>query len=84
MLVVVLGFMNDLQHGSSQELRLDLTAITGHAPSEGCTSRHRSGDTSTSYHYYTHQGSETPLAYPAASHLRSLAAPTPVGIARPV
>ncbi|GBN53389.1 hypothetical protein AVEN_131435-1 [Araneus ventricosus] len=46
-----------------------LIANTSHGPtsSEGDTSRHRSGDNSTSYRYYAHQGSENPLTYPVAS-----------------
>ncbi|GBM10207.1 hypothetical protein AVEN_202445-1 [Araneus ventricosus] len=32
------------------------------------TSRPQSGGNSTLYPYYTHQGSENPLTYPASSH----------------
>ncbi|GBL78974.1 hypothetical protein AVEN_48937-1 [Araneus ventricosus] len=46
-------------------------AITGHDPTppEGRTLYHR--QRASPSHYYTHQGSETPLTYPAVSHLRT-------------
>ncbi|GBM71892.1 hypothetical protein AVEN_238541-1 [Araneus ventricosus] len=58
-----------------------LKAITGYAttPPEGGTSRHPSGGNSTPHHNYTHQGSETPLTYQAASHPRIRGVP-PMGL----
>ncbi|GBO31096.1 hypothetical protein AVEN_9226-1 [Araneus ventricosus] len=55
------------------------TAITGHGPTsaEGGTSHHRNGGNSIPHRYFTHQGSENPLTYPAASHPRTRYAPSP-------
>ncbi|GBM17173.1 hypothetical protein AVEN_47581-1 [Araneus ventricosus] len=61
-------------NGSSAEAGV-IVAITGHGltPRVGGTHYHR--QRASLCHYCTHQRSEIPLTYPAASHLRTCGAP---------
>ncbi|GBL85699.1 hypothetical protein AVEN_193152-1 [Araneus ventricosus] len=61
-------YLSDGRCNSSSAEAGVLTAITGHEPNppEGGTHCHR--QRASPSHYYTHQGSETPLIFPAAPH----------------
>ncbi|GBL87402.1 hypothetical protein AVEN_118346-1 [Araneus ventricosus] len=61
-------------NSSSADFRV-LVAITSHSPIPPVEGTHYHRQRASPSHYCTHQGSETPLTYPVASHPRTRGAP---------
>ncbi|GBM37003.1 hypothetical protein AVEN_31853-1 [Araneus ventricosus] len=70
-----LVYLSDVLCNSSSAEKGVLMAITGHSPTPTVGGKHYHRQRASPNHYCTHQGSETPLNYPAISHPRTHGAP---------